>query len=429
MFAIAIFNLVILPRLETGKRICRPGEGLKTGIWLYPLAVSFCFVLFPAYAVAGAWAAMAVGDAAASLIGRNIPQPKLPWNEKKSWAGFVAFALAALPICYLALWLVPCRIFMRADGWPELPFVWTLSVLAAVSGAILESLDSHLDDNLRVPLGVGALLWASAEYLSWSTRNLPKETHVQPERFLDALVVNAILGFGVILLRFADIPGTLLGIVLGVIVYFYSHWQGYVLFLLFVVAGSALSKIGLKQKQSVGAAEANEGKRGIANVAANLLVPGLCCLAYPTCGHGALLMGFAGALAAAFADTASSEIGTLSKKPPRLITTLQEVPHGTNGGVSVLGVAAALLACILLAWTAAQIDFFAIVFHVNKTTNPTIKIYSGAVLLAAGLLGCLVDSVLGATIEGKWLVGKGAVNFACTLTGALVGALGFCILQ
>ena len=41
----------------------------------------------------------------------------------------------------------------------------------------------------------------------------------------------------------------------------------------------------------------------------------------------------------------------------------------------------------------------------------------------AGMAGTVVDSFLGATVEDRWPgVGKGFVNFVCTLAGALVAA-------
>jgi uncharacterized protein (TIGR00297 family) len=426
LFLIAVFNIAILPRLHTGKQLARPDEGFVNGLWLYPLSLSLCFAIYPAFAAVGAWAALAAGDAAASFAGRHIASPKLPWNTKKSWAGFAGFILAAFPLCYGALYIIPCPLFLRAAGPPELPYVWTLAVLAAVCGAIVESLPLDLDDNVRVPLAVGAVLWGSAIFLSFATRRLPADTHVQPEQLLNALLINAVIAGAALLLKFSDLKGTLLGAALGTIIYLFAQWQGYVLFLLFAFGGSVLSKVGLQRKQALGAAEAREGKRGVSNVAANLLVPGLCCLAYPIYGgNGALLLAFAGALAAAFADTASSELGALSRAEPKLITTFEPVPHGTNGAVSLLGFVAAFGACSLLAAVAAYTDFYALLLT-HKATATGQRVIFSAVLVAAGLVGTTVDSLLGATVEDRFPgIGKGAVNFACTLAGAVVAGVAF----
>ena len=49
---------------------------------------------FPLFAVGVAWAVLAAGDAAAVTVGRRLPRPRLPWNERKGWPGLLAFALA-----------------------------------------------------------------------------------------------------------------------------------------------------------------------------------------------------------------------------------------------------------------------------------------------------------------------------------------------
>lgn len=433
----AVFNLLVLRFLPLGKKIFREGEGLINGVWLYPLSLALAFLVFPPWVVGAAWAVLAAGDAAASTAGRMVPHPKLPWSEKKSWAGTLSFLVLATPACFMVLawiaWLgsgagpaegrarVP-EAFLRPTGL-DLPMVWTVCVIAAAAGAILESLEGPFDDNLRVTLGVCVAAWLTVQ-LFMPLRQMAGARQIQPEWLLHALVANAILAAAVLALRFADLPGALAGGLAGAAVYFLARPQGYALLILFVVGGSLLSRIGRKTKEARGAAEARGGKRGIANVAANLGVPVLCVLAYPAFrGAPEALVAYAGALAAAFADTASSEIGALSAKRPVLITTREEVPHGTDGAVSLLGYAGALFACVLFAGAAWASGFWRFVESGNVPWSPEVPnghgVWLSLIAVAAGLFGTTVDSVLGARIEGKVPgVGKGAVNFVCTLSGA-----------
>jgi uncharacterized protein (TIGR00297 family) len=390
--------------------------------WLYLLAIGNCFFLFPRFAAAGAAAVAIAGAVAGRAATIRAPKPKLPWNEDRSWVGLAAFLCAALAASIVALYLLPCPWFLKSDKTPEWPFVWTLSVLAATTGAALWSLHGPLTPGLRVPLSLSALLWLAAGFLSFATRRLPANTPVQPEIFLHALAINGALAAALFLLRFASLPAVILGASFGVIVYFFAQWQGYLLFVLFVGTGSALSRLGLARKNELGVAEPRKGRRGIANAAANLLVPTACCLAYPASGgNPAFLIAYAGAIAAALADTASAEIGVLAKTQPVLITSRQAVAHGTNGAVSRLGMAAALVFCLVVAGVAWASGFLALVSSATGQASSGTMAIAGACIVAGGMAGTTVDSLLGATIEDRWFgVGKGVVNFACTLAGAAV---------
>jgi uncharacterized membrane protein len=54
-------------------------------------------------------------------------------------------------------------------------------------------------------------------------------------------------------------------------------------------------------------------------------------------------------------------------------------------------------------------------------TFDTVSVAGAGAVVAAGVVGMTVDSLLGATIEG-WLCGNQGVNFLATLAAALAGA-------
>jgi len=429
---LVLFNLFGLLRLFPSIR--REGGQTNHGVWLYPLALGLAFLLFPAYAVGAAWAVLAAGDAAATILGRRVPKPALPWNKQKSWTGLFAFFLAAVPAAALLLWWCPVPEFLArdADGLgtvPEWPYVWTLAALGAFCGAVLESLDGPFDDNLRVVLGTGLVVWLTAAFLNLSTSGMPEARAFQPEWLIHALIANAVLVAVLLSCRFVDLRGAIAGGIIGTLVYFYTLWPGYLLLLLFVGLGSGLSHLGRAKKEERNSAEERGGKRSLANVLANLAVPTLCALGYAASrGNAAMLWAYAGALSAALADTASSEIGTLSPTEPVLITSRKRVPHGTNGAVSWVGYGGAATAILLFITVAWLSGFWCIVLD-GHDRGITTDIAGGVLLslfvLLAGLAGTTVDSYLGATLEDRaGGLNKHGVNLLCTLTGALVAGLG-----
>ena len=93
----------------------------------------------------------------------------------------------------------------------------------------------------------------------------------------------------------------------------------------------------------------------------------------------------AGAIAAATADTWSTEIGTILGGTPRMLLVGREVQPGTSGGVSIAGLVSGVAASILAALVSSGMDW--------KT--PMVAVVVG------GVTGSLVDSVLGATIQER----------------------------
>ncbi len=119
-------------------------------------------------------------------------------------------------------------------------------------------------------------------------------------------------------------------------------------------------------------------------------------------------IGFFGAIAAALADTLSSEVGYYSKSKPIMITTLEKVPRGTDGGITLLGEIAGLIGGILIA-----IVYFLI--------NPSLIIFFAIII--AGFIGTNIDSLFGAVFETKKVLNNTHVNLVCGLAGALFAFL------
>jgi uncharacterized protein (TIGR00297 family) len=151
------------------------------------------------------------------------------------------------------------------------------------------------------------------------------------------------------------------------------------------------------------------------------------CLAH---GGPSLLLtaGIVSNYAAVAADTFSSELGILSKSPPRLITTLRTVPPGTNGGVTLAGLLAGALGSFCIALTATLLLPFCpissgpvgrvLMANESRGWGLDDKIFWVLGITVWGLLGSVLDSLLGAVLQasiidsrsGKVIEGEGGTK-------------------
>jgi uncharacterized protein (TIGR00297 family) len=212
-----------------------------------------------------------------------------------------------------------------------------------------------------------------------------------------------------------------------------AGWDWGALLVAFFVASSLLSRVGRGEEAAAAAGIAAKGnERDAVQVLAN---GGIFALA----AVGALIapgpvwhaLG-GGALAAATADTWSTEIGMLAPRPPRSIATFRRVPPGTSGGVTMLGLFGGVLG-------ASFIQIVAVLLHW--------PVQAAVAIVGGGVAGMLTDSVLGALVQQRrwcdaceqaterrlhrcgrptrvvgglpWLDNDG-VNVLCTVAGALV---------
>lgn len=106
--------------------------------------------------------------------------------------------------------------------------------------------------------------------------------------------------------------------------------------------------------------------------------------------HFLLSLLVSGGLAAATADTWATEIGSLWGDRPRLITTFKRVEPGSSGGVTLVGILAALAGSAFIAWFN-----WVLLGH---------RLYHFVIAAPAfgGLAGSLVDSILGATLQAQY---------------------------
>lgn len=207
------------------------------------------------------------------------------------------------------------------------------------------------------------------------------------ERLLWGVLLGLAAGWLGYLAGALELSGAWAAWLVGAATFGFGGWQAAGLLIAFFISSSALSRLAGSRKTQVQADFAKGGRRDWGQVLANGGWASLMALAYGLEANPLWLAGLVGALSAVNADTWATELGVLSRRQPRLITTLRPVRAGASGGVTLDGFLASLAGAALIGAVGAWW-------------------LSSAYLMAAGMiggfLGSVVDSLLGACVQAMY---------------------------
>ncbi|KAI5282832.1 Transmembrane Protein 19 [Manis pentadactyla] len=295
---------------------------------------------------------------------------------------------------------------------------WLLSLSLDLAFSFAEL--RYLDDNickkyikmivniviLSLIISISLAFWIMSMTASTYYGNLQP---ISPWRWLFSVVVPVVIVSNGFKKKSLDHSGALGGLVVGFILTI-ANFSFFTSLLMFFLSSSKLTKWKGEAKKRLDSEYKEGGQRNWVQVFCNGAVPTELALLYMIeNGPGEIPIDFSkqytaswmclsllAALACSAGDTWASEVGTvLSKSPPRLITTWEKVPVGTNGGVTIVGLASSLLggASVGVAYFLTQLVFVNDL-DISAPQWPIIA-FGGL----AGLLGSIVDSYLGATMQ------------------------------
>jgi uncharacterized protein (TIGR00297 family) len=207
-----------------------------------------------------------------------------------------------------------------------------------------------------------------------------------------------------------DKGGGVAGWLTGMLIFVGTGWCGLSILVAFFVLGTLSTSIGLPKKASLGLVAEKDSKRTAGQVFANggpATILAILAVVSPT-HHAIFLLMVAASFSSATADTMSSELGNLYGKSFYKITNLKKDIRGLDGVVSIEGTVFGVIGSCAIAGIYSAFNGLGA---------------NAFIIIVAGTIGNIADSLLGATAERKKLIGNNVVNFMNTAIGAIAAYL------
>lgn len=216
-----------------------------------------------------------------------------------------------------------------------------------------------------------------------------------------SIIVNGVISFLAYRKRQLDRSGQLAAFLLGSVIFATGHRTTYVLMMSFFLSSGLIKKLSSKLRldQAEGAEDVQTVEkygRNYKQVLANGSIGLVLSVLYAVIGDDIYMHGANLSFAVTTADTWASEIGIYSRRQPIMLLSRRRVPPGLSGGITRLGLLASL----------GGSGFIALIFLAMRGFSGGFD--TGLVLLSLeiaglGFFGAIIDSLLGETIQAKYI--------------------------
>ena len=361
--------------------------------WEYKYNIACCFMI------------LAIADPLSSLTGENIKKPH-KYNvggDVKSYEGSMIMFLST----FIILYLFSNSVFHQFDTLETFLAI----MLSCFAITIAEAMSIKGSDNISIPLtafffieifntvNMGNFIIGFSFVISLITIVLfyfYKRKHLSLDGFLSStLMAGLILGFGG------------LKYVLPIAIFF--------------ILSTLLSKVGMKNLR-----ESKSG-RNASQVFANGGVGLVLCIFNHFYQMELIYIMFLASIAAANSDTWATEIGKLSRTRPKDIISGRSLNKGESGGITFIGLLGSMSGSFVISTVGYFLD---------------INTFYLIILFISGFLGSIFDSILGSTLQSRFIlidgktikeeketdsyhysglvsINNNSVNFLCTLSAPI----------
>ena len=331
------------------------------GIGLFPISFGGLLMLGVSsdYVATAAWV-LAFSDACAGIVGRKWGNPRMIFlSESKSYQGAWAFFITA-GIC-------------MGIRYPDLHWVWWITL--AFLPTITELFSWRGSDNFFLPVFT----------VGWIHLVL-RVSHSDARIWMPiAAVFLMILGWWVIRRRWLDQSGWWAALWVAAVLWMSGGWEALFAPVFLLLAGSVAGRL----FQATHSSEQRTAKQVFSNGWIGVVLYML----YGLTGQAEWQVLAWCSFAISVCDTVSSEVGTAVGGKTFNIANFRLMQPGLSGGISVAGTTGGLVALLLLA----------VCLHFLLPVTIIQLLW----LVATGMAGMLVDSILGSKWQALWKQGSG----------------------